>query len=110
MESNRLIRMYLCELADRALRFHLHLDAVEREFYKSSPGLAGETAPRDKPLFIDSFRQCVLSVLEIVAHLARRSEQKEPKLTEADFASIFDVARHAFVCINRLHEHGLVHF
>jgi dCTP deaminase len=103
MDRKELLLRYLGELADRAVRFYLHLDAVESAFYQFSPSLGGDSIPRDKPLFVESFRTCVATVLETTGKLAQACE------TQNNYHSIFEIARHAFQCINHLHETGLVH-
>ena len=106
MRNDRVVKIYLSELADRALRFHMHLEAIEKEFYQPAPGLGGDTIPRDKPIFLNSFRQCVWNILDTVIRLS------SPKLFPVDDAKrdeIMAVARHGFVSINHLHESGLVH-
>ena len=106
MDNNRLVQIYLAELADRALRFHLHLDVVEREFYQVSPGLTDQTIPVDKPVFLGSFRHCIWKVLESISQLVNMDKGA---LTDDERQSTMEFARHAFLCINRLHSEGLVH-
>lgn len=103
MDSKEQLLRYLGELADRAIRFYLHLDAIESAFYHFSPSLSGDSIPRDKPLFIESFRSCVSTVLEVTGKLAKACE------SQSNYRALFQVARHAFQCINHLHETGLVH-
>lgn len=106
MDNSKLVESYLGELADRAIRFYLHLAAVEREFYHQSPGYAEHDIPDDKPMFLDSFRACVFTVLETVARLSKECTQN---MSDNQRDSLMDIARHAFVCINNLHETGLPH-
>lgn len=106
MLNHELVHVYVAELADRALRFHIHLDAVEKEFYETSVTISSRTVPQDKPLFVDSFRRCVWKVLEIAGEIAKASKGD---LSDTDKDSLMMVARHAFLCINELHERGLIH-
>lgn len=106
MAADPLLMAYLEELADRGLRFYLHLEAVEREFFPSSPGLAIDGSSREKPLNLESFRSCVVTVLQTAGRLAAACEGLT---TETDRESFWQVGRTAFLCIRELHEQGLLH-
>jgi dCTP deaminase len=106
MDNNILVEISLGELCDRALRFQLHLDAIESEFYTVSAGLAADTIPRDKPVFLESFRHCIWMILETVMKLSVAS--KEP-INDGRREQFLGVIRSAFLCIDRLHNQELVH-
>src|SRR4051812_79156 len=101
MNNKQLVTLYLGELTDRALRFYSHLATVEAEFYKASvPFNEGSISP-DKPNFLESFRECISTVLDTVSQLANlaRLDSPDTNLETIQADSILEVARHAFVCI-----------
>src|SRR4029077_5988705 len=94
------------ELTDRALQFLKHLEAIEKEFYRIPATVSAAGIPKDKPLFLDSFRRFILKVLETAVEIAKSLKER---LSDNERDSLMKVARHAFLCINELHEHGLIH-
>lgn len=106
MNNKRLLEIYLGELSDRALRFLLHLKAVDREFYSPDPNSATGGAPKDKPLLLASFRQCIVTQLEIISELGSVAGD-DP--SDASRETIMQLGLHSFLCINELHEKGLLH-
>ena len=106
MTNDGLVHLYIMELTDRALQFLMHLEAIEQEFYRTPASVSAAGIPKDKPLFLDSFRRCILKVLETAVEIAKASNKA---ISENERDSLMKIARHAFLCINELHEHGLIH-
>lgn len=105
MQLKRIAELSLAELANRALRFHLHLDAIETEFFSQSPGFDSIT-PKDKPELLAGFRYCIQNVLGSVAQLGRKLQAAEE---DSGLSVILGATQTAFIAINELHEFGLIH-
>jgi hypothetical protein len=106
MDDIRVLRIYLEELVDRALRFYLHINEVQREYFDISPGVINESFSHEKPYFLDSLRSCTETVLRTATQLSIESQNGA---SAGQVKSFFHIARHAFICINQLHEQGLIH-
>lgn len=105
MTDDRLIDLHLAELLDRTLRFHLHLNEVDEEFYNDGSSVDSGNRPTDKPLLIQSFRQCIHKLIEVVARLGASRAQL---LAEGKTNPVMCIIKDAFVTLNQLHEFGLI--
>lgn len=106
MDKPQLVKAYLGELLDRIYRLEIHFCAVEKEFYRRASERREGNDPREHPLFLDSFRECVDKLLLVVFRLG---EKLQGSLSDGEFDAIMYLIRHGFIGVNELHQKGLVH-
>jgi dCTP deaminase len=58
-KNNNLVRTYLFELIERCVRFYQHLEKIKSQFYEN------EDKNEHKLLFISSYKDCILKLLDI---------------------------------------------
>ena len=107
MDNQEKAKVYVGELLERILRFELHLTSVEEsEIYRRIAGRSDSGGSLKRPLFLDSFRDCLDQLLAILFHLARRTSAP---LRNDDLDQLMLILRQGFVTVNELHHDGLAH-
>lgn len=103
MDKHKLLQLYASELVDRIVRFGIHLDLIEYEFFA---GKDYTVSPHKTPLIISSLSEHVKTLLDAGIYL---SHQVNANSNEDFCDDLIQKIRHCFNTICELHKSGLGH-
>ena len=103
MENSKLltVELYLFELTERASRFYMHLDDIKKQFYEFN------TTVKDKLIFIQSYKDCILKILNIAANISHEISKGDHK--EETYKKCLYNIKESLASINNLHREFLSH-